>query len=166
MTLEWALFYSAYYPDIQKKVQNEIDTIIGNERVSTYADRLLMPYTLAFICEVYRARTVMPMNLYRRLIQLFCNYHFNLFTIVLHRTVKDTHIRNHYLPKDTLVLANFWAAHNDPKLWDNPHEFHPLRFLTSDGKQLVNTENVVPFSSGAEQQLSCVSTKIELTVYY
>ena len=65
--------------------------------------------------------------------------------------MEDTTVLNHFIPKDTTILANFWAVHYDPKIWKNPHQFDPTRFLTEDGKSLTNTEYIMPFSIGKSQ---------------
>ena len=74
------------------------------------------------------------------------------------RALEDTYILNHFIPKDTLVLANFWAVHNDPKLWDKPDQFNPTRFLTDDGKELIKHDNFIPFAIGKFRfdSLSCI----------
>ena len=51
------------YPDVQKKVQKELDEVIGTERAANYANRQRTPYTEATICEVQRRFTVAPNNL-------------------------------------------------------------------------------------------------------
>lgn len=38
-TITWALLYMATWPDIQQKVQQELDRVIGRDRVPTYQDR-------------------------------------------------------------------------------------------------------------------------------
>ena len=58
-TMEWALLYMATHPDVQQKVAHEIDTAIGDRRV-TVADRLRMPYTAATITEVQRCANIIP----------------------------------------------------------------------------------------------------------
>lgn len=45
-------------------------------------------------------------------------------------------------------MANIWAVHNDPKIWDNPHIFDPNRFLSDDGKEVIKHEALMPFSIG------------------
>ncbi|KPM03882.1 cytochrome P450-like protein 10 [Sarcoptes scabiei] len=60
----------------------------------------------------------------------------------------------HFIPKDTLVLVNIWAVHHDSKIWDNPSKFNPYRFLTEDGKTLIDHEGFIPFSLGKR---SCVA---------
>ena len=47
-------------------MQSEIDDVVGNQRTVSYADRLQMPFTQAFINEVYRIKTVAPLGVLRR----------------------------------------------------------------------------------------------------
>ena len=72
-----------------------------------------------------------------------------LFTTNLYfRASEDTHVLNHFIPKDTIVLANLWAVNNDPKIWDKPDQFNPYRFLSEDHKTVINAEKVMTFSIG------------------
>ena len=52
------------------------------------------------------------------------------------------------IPKDTQIMANFWAIDNDPNLWENPNDFIPERFLSADGKTFSKPEYLIPFSYG------------------
>lgn len=63
MTIEWLLFILAAHPDIQAKVQQEIDSVIGRDRAATFADKMNMPYTEAVITEVHRFASLIPTNL-------------------------------------------------------------------------------------------------------
>ena len=71
-----------------------------------------------------------------------------MFDEYINSTVEDTSVLGHFIPKDTTVMANIWAVHNDPKVWHKPQDFNPNRFLTSDGKQVIKTEALIPFSMG------------------
>ena len=57
-------------------------------------------------------------------------------------------IQGYKIPKDTQVLANFWALDNDPQLWHNPQQFNPERHLSADKKQFIRREYLIPFSYG------------------
>jgi hypothetical protein len=48
------------YPDVAKKAQEEIDSVVGNDRLPSYADREYMPYVDALVKEVFRWNTVVP----------------------------------------------------------------------------------------------------------
>ena len=56
-------FYSmALNPDIQKKAQEEIDRVVGNQRLPNFDDRESMPYTDAIYREVMRTRPILPLG--------------------------------------------------------------------------------------------------------
>ncbi|KAL7980392.1 hypothetical protein Chor_014721 [Crotalus horridus] len=61
--LSWSIMYLISYPEIQKKIQEEIDVTIGRERKPRLSDRSLLPYTEAFILEVFRHSTFLPFTL-------------------------------------------------------------------------------------------------------
>ncbi len=65
-SLEWATLILATHPNVQKKLQQEIDDIIGKERSPKYVDRDRMPYLQAFMWELWRFRTIVPINLPRK----------------------------------------------------------------------------------------------------
>ena len=60
-TLAWCLLYVANYPDIQRRIQDEIEAVCG-ERLPTYDDQDSMPYTYAVILELQRLHTVVPLG--------------------------------------------------------------------------------------------------------
>jgi len=47
----------------------------------------------------------------------------------------------------TTVLVNYYSVAMDPKVWKNPHEFKPERFLNDLG-QVINADRIFPFSAG------------------
>nr|XP_060611513.1 cytochrome P450 1A5-like [Anolis sagrei ordinatus] len=92
--MSWCLMYIVIHPDVQKKIQEEIDEVIGRARKPRLSDRPLMPYTEAFILEVFRHAS------------------FNPFTIP-HCTTKETVLNGYYIPKDTCVFINQWQVNHD-----------------------------------------------------
>ena len=63
ITLTWALLLMILHPDVQRRVQEEIDEVIGQVRCPEMADQAHMPYTNAVIHEVQRFADIVPMNL-------------------------------------------------------------------------------------------------------
>ncbi len=116
------------YHDIQDKVQQELDTVIGGNRLPEWKDRQGLPYTEAVFLEIQRIRTVLPLG-------------------VPHEASQDTKLNGYDIPKGSLVFANIWAAHNDPEVWSEPDQFKPERFLNENGK-LQHREELIPFSIG------------------
>ncbi|XP_072044317.1 cytochrome P450 2J2-like [Amphiura filiformis] len=145
-TLRWALLYMIMYPEIQAKVQQEIDTVVGRMRMPQWADRVLLPYTEAVLLEIQRIRTVLPLG-------------------VPHVASEDTTLAGYYIPKGTYVVANVWALHNDPDVWAEPDQFKPERFLDEDGK-LSYREELIPFSTGNRVCLGENLAKMEVFLFF
>ncbi|XP_050834547.1 cytochrome P450 1A4-like isoform X2 [Serinus canaria] len=61
--LSWSLMYVALYPDVQKKIQEELDRTIGRERRPRLSDRGTLPYTEAFILEMFRHSSFLPFTI-------------------------------------------------------------------------------------------------------
>jgi len=121
----FTFLYLTRWPEVQKKVQEEIDTMIGS-RTPILEDRQFMPYTEAVIQEVLR---------------LSC-----LVYTVPHATSDDVEIAGHMIPSGTAVYANVWWIHNDPSYWNKPEQFNPERFI-QDGK-FVKDDHCIPFMIG------------------
>ncbi|NXK37308.1 CP1A4 protein, partial [Piprites chloris] len=127
--LSWSLMYAALYPDIQKKIQEELDQTIGRERRPRLSDRGTLPYTEAFILEMFRHSSFLP------------------FTIP-HSTTKATVLNGYYIPKNTCVFINQWQVNHDENLWKEPSAFKPERFLNPLGTEINRTESEKVLSFG------------------
>ncbi|XP_006020342.1 cytochrome P450 1A5 isoform X2 [Alligator sinensis] len=138
--LSWSLVYIVTYPDIQKKIQNELDQTIGRERRPRLSDRLMLPYTEAFILETFRHSSFMP------------------FTIP-HCTTKDTSLNGYYIPKNLCVFINQWQVNHDETLWKEPSAFNPERFLNAEGTEInrVESDKVMIFGLGKRR---CIGESI------
>ncbi|CAJ0915782.1 unnamed protein product, partial [Ranitomeya imitator] len=78
-TLRWGFLLMMKYPEIQKKVQSEIDKVIGSNEPQVI-HRKEMPYTDAVIHEIQRFGNIAPNNL-------------------PHATTQDVNFRGYLLPK-------------------------------------------------------------------
>ncbi|XP_076312336.1 cytochrome P450 18a1-like isoform X1 [Tachypleus tridentatus] len=143
-TLEWAILFLVRDLDIQTRVQEELDTVVGRNRLPSLADQRDLPYTEATILEVLRRANVIALG-------------------NAHATLEDTEFAGYHIPKDTHVLPNLWAIHMDPKLWSEPEVFKPERFLL-DGK-VSKPDFFMPFSVGRRVCLGDVLTKMELFLF-
>ncbi|XP_012862537.1 cytochrome P450 1A1 [Echinops telfairi] len=128
--ISWSLMYLVTSPRVQRKIQEELDTVIGRARQPRLSDRLQLPYLEAFILETFRHSSFLP------------------FTIP-HSTTRDTTLNGFYIPKGRCVFVNQWQINHDQKLWGDPSEFWPERFLATDGTvNKVLSERVILFGMG------------------
>ena len=51
------------YPDVMHKAQNELDSVVGRERIPTFEDQEHLPYIQALIREVVRWRPAAPIGM-------------------------------------------------------------------------------------------------------
>ena len=128
-TLKWALLYMITNEKIQRKVQEELDTVIGPDRMPSLRDRPNLPYTEATILEIQRKASIVPLGVPRA-------------------TVRDTVLHGYDIPKGTVILPNLWAVHHDPEIWKNPDQFNPERFLDPETNEVIQREELIPFGLG------------------
>ncbi|XP_078056139.1 cytochrome P450 1A1 [Mustelus asterias] len=147
--LSWSLMYLVKYPDIQKRLHEEIDENIGKDRSPRISDRSLLPYTEAFITETFRHSSFLP------------------FTIP-HCTTKDTALNGYFIPKNTCVFVNQWQVNHDLTLWKDPFVFCPDRFLNPDGKSINKgeTEKVLLFGMGKRRCIGEPIGRIEVFLFF
>ncbi|XP_037683008.1 cytochrome P450 2J2-like isoform X1 [Choloepus didactylus] len=144
-TLRWALLYLAINPEIQEKVQAEIDREIGHSQQPSIADRERLPYTNAVIHEVQRMGNIIPLNVPREV-------------------VADTTVAGYYLPKGTMIITNLTALHRDPAEWATPDTFNPEHFL--ENGQFKKRESFLPFSAGKRVCLGEQLARSELFIFF
>ncbi len=121
--LTWAWALLAAHPEVQRRLQEESDAVLGG-RLPGYEDYQRLPYTRAVIDETLRLYP--PAWLITRK--------------ALERDVIDGHI----LPAGALVIMSPSLLHRHPDLWDDPERFNPDRFIS--GK--IDRRAFIPFGAG------------------
>uniref|UniRef100_A0A667X229 Cytochrome P450 1A n=2 Tax=Myripristis murdjan TaxID=586833 RepID=A0A667X229_9TELE len=145
--LQWSLLYLIKFPDIQDRIHKEIDEHIGAARLPRFADKPNMPFTEAFLYEVFRHASYVP------------------FTIP-HCTTTNITLNGFFIPKDTCVFINQYQVNHDVDLWGDPDVFRPERFLDGSGrlnKEL--TEKVLIFGMGKRRCLGDGFARLEMFVF-
>jgi cytochrome P450 len=77
----------ALHPSLQKRVQDEIDRVVGTDRLPTYEDRPSLPMVEAVVRETLRWRPVLPLG-------------------VPHTTIKEDIYKGYYIPKGKLTSSH------------------------------------------------------------
>ncbi|XP_077148306.1 cytochrome P450 2C5-like [Ranitomeya variabilis] len=144
-TMRWALLIMIKYPEIQEKVQSEIEKVIGSGEPQM-VHRKHMPYTDAVIHEVQRFANIVPTNL-------------------PHQTTKDITLKGFFLPKGSYIIPSLTSVLRDDKYFKKPDEFYPQHFLDADGN-FVKNEAFLPFSAGKRSCAGENMGKMELFLFF
>ncbi|XP_073530067.1 cytochrome P450 2K1-like [Phyllobates terribilis] len=145
ITLRWGLLLMMKYPEIQKKVQSEIERVIGLSEPQVI-HRKDMPYTDAVIHEIQRFGNIVPSNL-------------------PHATTQDVNFRGYFLPKGTHVMPLLTSVLYDKDHFIKANEFYPEHFLDSSGN-FVRKEAFMPFSAGKRSCAGENLAKMELFMFF
>eukprot|EP00079_Xenopus_tropicalis_P025900 XP_012819509.1 PREDICTED: cytochrome P450 2K4-like [Xenopus tropicalis] len=144
-TLRWAILLMMKYPEVQKKVQDEIEKVIGSAEPRV-EHRKNMPYTDAVIHEIQRFANITPMN---------CPY----------ATSQDVTFKGYFLPKGTQVIPLLASVLQDEAYFEKPEEFYPQHFLDSEG-HFVKNEASIPFSAGRRSCAGENLARMELFLFF
>ncbi|CAL5437131.1 unnamed protein product [Camellia sinensis] len=124
-TVEFAMAEMLNKPEVMRKSQQELDTVIGKTNTLEEADIHKLPCLKAVFREVLRLHQVLPL-------------------MVPHCPSKSCIIGGYTIPKGACVFVNVWAIHKDPSIVKNPSDFDPGRFLNGEGDYSGNDFNYFP----------------------
>lgn len=77
------------HPEVQRKAHEEIDRVVGRDRLPTFADRDSLPYVEAVFKESFRWHALTPLGL-------------------PHVTTADDVCEGYLIPKGAIILPNIW----------------------------------------------------------
>ncbi|XP_039196428.1 cytochrome P450 2J2-like [Crotalus tigris] len=144
-TLMWALLLLTNHPDIQEKVQKEIEEAFSSSASISYQDRKKLPYTNAVIHEMQRLKNVSLFGLPRQ-------------------STKDVTMKGYHIPKRTMIIPDLRSVLLDPEQWETPEEFNPNHFLDKDGK-FMEREEFLPFGIGERICVGEQLARIEIFIF-
>lgn len=132
---EWTMAELLLNPQVQEKVQAELDAVVGSNRSLREDDIEKLPYLQAVVKESLRMHPPGPLLSWARL------------------CTEDWHMANGMcVPAGTTAMVNMWSITHDPDIWEQPQQFRPERFLPSEGGQHVdvrgNDLRLAPFGAG------------------
>ncbi|CAJ1060406.1 cytochrome P450 2J2-like [Xyrichtys novacula] len=145
-TLRWAFLYMAKYPEIQAKVQDEIDRVIGQSRQPSMEVRADLPYTDAVLHEIQRMGNIVPLSL-------------------PHKTNKHLQLGGYTIPEGVIIIPNLTSVLYDKNEWETPFTFNPGHFRNEEGK-FVKPAAFIPFSTGKRLCLGENLARMELFLFF
>ncbi|KAL5751721.1 hypothetical protein ACOSQ2_022228 [Xanthoceras sorbifolium] len=141
-TIEWALSELIKHPRIMKKVQNELENVVGIDRMVEESDLDNLEYLDMVIKETLRFHPVVPL-------------------LLPHEPREDCIVSGFHIPKKSRVFINVWAIGRDPNAWTDPNKFYPERFVGSNIDLCGRDFQLIPFGSGRR---SCAGMQLGLIV--
>ncbi|XP_015884699.3 cytochrome P450 CYP82D47 [Ziziphus jujuba] len=131
VTLTWSLALLLNNRGALKKAQQELDEHVGRDRQVKESDLNKLVYLQAILKETLRLYPAGPLS-------------------IPHESMEDCTVGGYHVPKGIRLLVNLSKIHRDPKIWSDPNEFRPERFLTTHKAVDVRGQNfeLIPFGSG------------------
>ncbi|RFU27833.1 hypothetical protein B7463_g8500, partial [Scytalidium lignicola] len=108
MALEVFTLAMVLYPDVMRKAQKEIDSVL--QGFPSYADKDKLPYIDAVVKEVLRWRPVSAGG-------------------IPHSVIQDDEYMGYHIPKGAIVIGNHWGIHLDENVYKDPYDFNPDRWI-------------------------------------
>ncbi|RDL41436.1 Uncharacterized protein BP5553_01415 [Venustampulla echinocandica] len=105
------IFAMCIFKDVQRKAREELDRVVGSDRMPDWSDESRLPYIQAIVSESLRWRTV------------------TILGGIPHAPIQDDVYENYLIPKGTWIAGNVWSIHRNPKDFPDPDVFRPERFL-------------------------------------
>ncbi|KAL4337745.1 hypothetical protein AHAS_Ahas12G0140900 [Arachis hypogaea] len=131
--IEWALAELINNPHVMEKARKEIDLITANNRLIQESDLTNLPYLQAIVKETLRLHPVLP--------------------LIARQSTSETSVNvcGYEIASKSLLFINLWSMGRNPKIWENPLEFRPERFI-DDERQLSDLRGqnfqLLPFGTG------------------
>ncbi|KAM9853142.1 cytochrome P450 2Y3 [Aulostomus maculatus] len=144
-TIRFSLSVLIKYPKVQEHMQQEIDSVIGQERCPNMEDRKSLPFTDAVLHEMQRMMDIVPMS-------------------IPHYALQDISFRDYIIPKDTMIIPLLHSVLKEEKHWATPWSFNPQHFLDQNGNFKKNAA-FLPFSAGKRACVGESLARMELFLF-
>jgi cytochrome P450 len=98
------------FPEVQQRAQEEIDRVVGTDRLPTFDDRENLPYIDATVKEALRWWPIAAMGF-------------------PHTADEELEYEGYHIPKGAMIMPAVWSFMHDPDVYADPEKFDPERFL-------------------------------------
>lgn len=140
-TVDWILSELVKNPIVMKKLQKEIEEIVGLDQMVEKSHLSSLKYLDCVVKESLRLHPVAP--------------------LLAHAAQEDCEVSGFDIPSKTHVFVNVWAIGRDPDVWPDPDTFCPDRFLHNNVDLRGRDFQLLPFGSGRR---SCPGLQLGLLI--
>ncbi|ROT79834.1 putative cytochrome P450 2U1 [Penaeus vannamei] len=176
-TLRWVVLYMARFPEVQRRIQQQIDEVVPRDTLPSYQHKSRLPLLEAMIQEVLRASSMIHNGVQRaaQTDTYLAGYLipkaspcFTLFARVVVEGRGPSLSAPHVLVD---LVVGSWVfgcsgmCHSDSRYWDQPQEFRPERFLDQEGRVKTPKEGFIPFGTGRRSCLGEALSRMELYIF-
>nr|KYP40176.1 Cytochrome P450 71A1 [Cajanus cajan] len=142
VVIEWAMSELVRHPRVMKRLQEELNNVVGTNKQVEESDLTKLPYLNMVVKETLRLYPVGPL-------------------LVPRESLQDITINGYYIKKKSRILINAWAIGRDSKVWsDNAEIFYPERFVNKNIDIRGHDFQLIPFGSGRR---GCPGIQLGLT---
>ncbi|KAJ0452428.1 putative phenylalanine N-monooxygenase [Helianthus annuus] len=127
--IEWAIAEMINQPKILCKAVQELDFVVGKDRLVQESDLPKLNYIKSCVKETFRLHPVAPFN-------------------VPHVTTADSMVSGYFIPKGSHILVSRLGIGRNPEIWNNPLTFNPDRHMIADKEVALNDHTLRTFSFG------------------
>ncbi|NXS10020.1 CP3AC protein, partial [Neodrepanis coruscans] len=139
-TLSYIAYNLATHPDVQQRLQDEVDANLPNKATPTYSAITQMEYLDMVVNECIRLYPAGGR---------------------IERVCKETvELNGVTIPKGMVVTIPAFVLHRDPEYWPEPDEFRPERF-SKENKERIDPYTFLPFGAGPR---NCIGMRFALLV--
>ncbi|KAI3776916.1 hypothetical protein L1987_46707 [Smallanthus sonchifolius] len=131
--IEWVMAEMMNQPWIFNKAVNELDFVVGKDRLVNESDVPYLNYIKACVKEALRMHPVATFNL-------------------PHVTTADSTVAGYFIPKGSHVMLNRIEIGRNPEVWNDPLAFNPDRHMNGDKEVVLTDHNLNTFSFGTGQR--------------
>ncbi|XP_038882124.1 cytochrome P450 71AU50-like [Benincasa hispida] len=129
ITIDWAMSELIRHPNVMKKMQDELEKVVGLHRMVEESDLGSLEYLEMVVKEILRLYPAGPL-------------------LIPHESMEDCTVNGFHIPKKSRLIVNAWAIGRDPSTWNDPHKFFPERFIGSQIDVKGKDFELIPFGAG------------------
>jgi cytochrome P450 len=107
--LTWTLYLLSQHPEVEARLHEEVDRVVGPDRLPAAGDLPSLPYLHRVLTESLRLYP--PAWILGRL------------------ALEDVELGDYVIPKGATVVASPYVVHHDPRWYPDPERFDPDRWI-------------------------------------